>query len=116
MESTNWIVRYYKGQKEVSSKIIKDRNEIEASNEAMADMPRNASDWTMMPVLFDKNYNPIEIGNHVDVPEPNDSDAHNFEFTGYVESFEFDGGYVVVTDGDGDAFMIEAERLEINND
>ena len=116
MESTNWIVRYYKGQKEVSFHVIKDRNEIEASNEAMADMPKNACDWTMMPVLFDKNSNPIEIGMSVDVPEPNDSDAHNFEFRGCAESFEFDGGYVVVTDGDGNAFMIEAERLEINND
>ncbi len=115
MESTNWIVRYYRGQKELSSKIIKDRNEIEASNEAMGDMPKNVNDWTMMPILFDKNSNPIEVGNSVDVPLPNDSDTHNFEFTGYAESFE-DGGYVVVIDGDGDTFMIEAERLEINND
>jgi hypothetical protein len=46
----DWIVRYYdKKDVEISSHIIKDRTEQEAENEAIADMPRNCEDWTLMP-------------------------------------------------------------------
>ena len=45
----NWIVRYYdKNDKEISSHVISDRTEHEAENEAMADMPYNCVDWTMV--------------------------------------------------------------------
>lgn len=45
------------------------------------------------------------------VPEPNDTDLHNFEFTGMVDGFR--NGNVIVVDGNGDCFEIEPERLEI---
>lgn len=53
----------------------------------------------------------IEQGNTVDVPAPNDSDMHNFEFRGTVDSFR--DGYVVVSDGDGDCFSLEPSRLTV---
>jgi len=49
MENKNWIVRYYdKKNNLIGSHIIKDRTEHEAENEAMADMPDNCDDWTMV--------------------------------------------------------------------
>jgi hypothetical protein len=46
----NWIVRYYdKNDKKISSHKIKDRTEHEAEKEAIADMPNNCEDWTLMP-------------------------------------------------------------------
>lgn len=51
MDRKDWLVRYYdKNDKEISNHIIKDRTEHEAENEAMADIPRNCEDWSMMPV------------------------------------------------------------------
>lgn len=51
MERKNWLVRYYdKNDKEISHHIIKDRTEHEAENEAMADIPRECEDWTMVEV------------------------------------------------------------------
>jgi hypothetical protein len=51
MDRKDWVVRYYdKNDKEISSHIIKDRTEHEADNEAVADMPLNCEDWSMMPI------------------------------------------------------------------
>ncbi len=61
--------------------------------------------------MKDKNGKIIEIGMDVDVPAPNETDMHNFDFRGYVEGLT--DSYVVVLDGDGDMFMIEPERLEV---
>ncbi len=45
----NWIVRYYdKKDKQIGSHIIKDRTEHEAEEEAIADMPLNCEDWTLV--------------------------------------------------------------------
>jgi len=45
----NWIVRYYdKKDKQIGSHIIKDRTEHEAEEEAIADMPLECEDWTLM--------------------------------------------------------------------
>jgi hypothetical protein len=52
MEKKNWRVRYYnKKGNEISNHLIKDRTEHEAENEAMADMPRDCDDWSMMAVI-----------------------------------------------------------------
>jgi hypothetical protein len=45
----DWIVRYYdKKDKQIGSHVIKDRTEHEAENEAIADMPLECEDWTMV--------------------------------------------------------------------
>ena len=50
MERKNWIVRCYdKKDVLIDSFKIKDRTEHEAENEAMALMPPETEDWTMMP-------------------------------------------------------------------
>jgi hypothetical protein len=52
----NWIVRYYdKNDKEISSHVISERTEHEAENEAMADMPYNCVDWTMVATKTQDN-------------------------------------------------------------
>lgn len=53
----------------------------------------------------------IAVGATVSVPLPNDTDMWNYEFDGYVDGFH--GDYVVVIDGDGDAFCVEPERLTL---
>ena len=63
---------------------------------------------------LDLNGDAIELFDEVDVPEPNDTDIHNFSFTGMVDSFR--NGYVVVVDADGDCFEIEPERLELSKE
>jgi hypothetical protein len=60
----------------------------------------------------DKNGLIIECGMDVIVPEPNETDIYIFEFVGMVDDI-LDNGNVIVSDGDGDFFEIEAERLEI---
>jgi hypothetical protein len=48
-DTKDWIVRYYdKKDKQIGSHIIKDRTEHEASEEAIADMPLECEDWTMV--------------------------------------------------------------------
>lgn len=45
----NWIVRYYdKKDKQIGSHVIKDRTEHEAEEEAIADMPYDCEDWTLV--------------------------------------------------------------------
>lgn len=51
----------------------------------------------------------FEIGDSVEVPDPNDSDIHNHSFVGTIVDFR--NGNAVVEDGDGDSFEIEVERL-----
>jgi hypothetical protein len=47
--SKNWIVRYYdKKDSLIGSHTIKDRTEHEAENEAVADMPYECEDWTLV--------------------------------------------------------------------
>ena len=59
MKNKNWIVRYYdKNDVLISSHIIKDRTEHEAENEAIADMPFNCEDWTMVTVEENKKLRP----------------------------------------------------------
>lgn len=61
----------------------------------------------------DKNYKVVEVGMHVEVPEPDtNNDNWNFSFVGYVETIDLQG-YLTVIDGEGDAFMVESERVEI---
>jgi hypothetical protein len=48
-EAKDWIVRYYdKRDKQIGSHIIKNRTEHEAEEEAIADMPIEAEDWTLV--------------------------------------------------------------------
>ena len=51
----------------------------------------------------------FEIGDEVEVPEPNETDIHNHSFVGTIA--EFRGDNAIVEDGDGDCFEIEVERL-----
>jgi len=60
---------------------------------------------------LDMNGTPIEAFDEVEVPEPNDSDLHNIDFTGMVDGFR--NGNVLVVDGDCNIFEIEPERLEV---
>ena len=53
----------------------------------------------------------FEIGDSVEVPDPDDSDIHNHSFVGVIKSFR--NGNAVVEDGDGDCFEIEVERLTL---
>jgi len=49
----NWIVTYYDiNDQIISTHVIKDRNEHEAEREAIADMPCDCNDWSMMPEGF----------------------------------------------------------------
>jgi hypothetical protein len=55
IKAENWKVRYYdKDDKVISSHVIKDRTEHEASKEAEGDMPSGCEDWSMMPVKEEK--------------------------------------------------------------
>lgn len=53
----------------------------------------------------------FEIGDSVEVPDPNDSDIHNHSFVGTIVAFDTDMEYASVEDMDGDCFDIEIERL-----
>ena len=53
----------------------------------------------------------FEIGDSVEVPDPNDDDIHNHSFVGTIVDFR--NGYAVVEDGDNDTFEIEIERLTL---
>jgi hypothetical protein len=64
--------------------------------------------------MKDSNGNGIEVGQFVNVPEPNDSDLHTCEFTGLVIGFHDE--YVMVQDYDDDVFDIEPERLTIDGE
>lgn len=55
----------------------------------------------------------LQVGEFVLVPEPDDTDIHNHEFTGEVIAIT--NGIVTVEDGDGDCFDIEIERLKPEN-
>ncbi len=82
----------------------------------MSENIESIADDTEMPYEVGEEYKDkhgfaLEVGDDVEVPEPNDSDIHNSSFVGRVDSFR--NGNVVVVDGDGDAFEIEPERLEL---
>jgi hypothetical protein len=51
----------------------------------------------------------LQIGDSVEVPNPQKNDMWNHEFVGVVDSFR--DGDVVVCDGDNDCFAIEPNRL-----
>ena len=53
----------------------------------------------------------LQIGDSVEVPDPDDSDIHNHSFVGTIVGFK--GEYAVVEDGDCDCFDIEFERLTL---
>jgi hypothetical protein len=53
----------------------------------------------------------LNIGDSVLVPEPNGTDIHMHEFSGYIKSFR--GDNAIVEDADGDFFEIEIERLTL---
>jgi hypothetical protein len=51
----------------------------------------------------------FEIGEEVEVPDPDDTDIHNHSFVGTIVDFR--NGYAVVDDGDCNCFDIELDRL-----
>ena len=55
----------------------------------------------------------LQVGEFVLVPEPDDTDIHNHEFTGEIISIV--NGIATVEDGDGFCFDIEVERLKPEN-
>ena len=63
-------------------------------------------------MFTDINKNIIYIDDNVIVPEPNESDLHNFSFVGNVIDI-LENGNVIVEDGDFDCFEIESDRLEV---
>jgi hypothetical protein len=62
---------------------------------------------------FDINGNEIYVQDLVNVPEPNDSDIHNHEFTGTAID-HLDNGNIIVEDQESNFYEIEASRLEIS--
>ena len=60
-----------------------------------------------------KEVSSLQVGDFVLVPEPDNTDIHNHEFTGEVIAIT--NGIVTVEDGDGDYFDIEIERLKPEN-
>lgn len=60
---------------------------------------------------LDMNGKAIQPFDDVIVPNPNETDIHNFEFQGMVDGFR--NGNVLVVDQEGDCFEIEPERLEV---
>jgi hypothetical protein len=59
----------------------------------------------------DSKGNEITAGDEVLVPDPISGDIHVHSFSGAVEGYH--DKYVVVSDGDGDCFDIEPERLTV---
>lgn len=53
----------------------------------------------------------INVGDFVQVPEPNETDIHVHEFQGTVVSIDKD--LATVEDSEGDCFQIETDRLTI---
>lgn len=51
----------------------------------------------------------LDLFDEVYVPEPNGSDAHNFEFTGMIDGFRHNNA--IVSDQEGNCFEIESNRL-----
>ena len=66
--------------------------------------------------MKDKNGKLLEVGQHVIVPDPNETDIHNFSFVGYLNDILEERGTCIIEDGDSDFFEIECERLEIETD
>ena len=69
-----------------------------------------------LPVAFDLKLRdssgfPINQGDLVLVPEPDDTDIHSHSFSGYVKSFR--NGNVIVEDMTDECFEIEPERLTV---
>lgn len=62
--------------------------------------------------FLDKNGRLVHVDSQVLVPEPNETDIHNFEFAGIVDDI-LDNGNAIISDGDGDFYEIECERLEV---
>ena len=60
-----------------------------------------------------KEVSSLQVGDFVLVPEPDNTDIHNHEFTGEVIAIT--NGIVTVEDEDGDCFDIEIERLKPEN-
>jgi len=66
--------------------------------------------------MLDRNGNLLEVGQDVNVPDPNGSDIHNHSFIGYVNDILEDRGTAIIEDQCSDFFEIEAERLVIRED
>lgn len=63
----------------------------------------------------DKNYNLIELGMYVELPDPNfEDDNWSHSFVGSVLKID-DFGYIIVEDIEGDCFAVEPERVEITD-
>lgn len=65
--------------------------------------------------MTDIRGNLLELGDTVNVPEPNDSDLHNNTFVGSVHDILEARGTAIIVDGDGDFFEIETDRLKKMN-
>ena len=61
---------------------------------------------------FDKNGILINFNDDVEMPHPNETDIHHHEFVGNVANI-LDDGNIIVEDGDGDFFEIEAIRVSV---
>jgi hypothetical protein len=64
--------------------------------------------------MKDKHGKEIKTGMNVMMPEPNETDIWNFGgFVAYVEELAEYNNTIVVSDGDGDFFQLEPDRVEI---
>jgi len=63
--------------------------------------------------MKDKNGKVIEVCDEVEVPDPNDTDIHNYSFVGTVADLFPEEGTVMVEDQDSDFYEIEANRVGV---
>lgn len=94
-------------------KLVKENGTTDFSVLGVSDAKEYLEYCPDLTLLEDSLGGTINIGDTVLVPEPNNSDLHQHSFVGNVEKFR--NGNVVVIDGEGDCFEIEAHRLEIQD-
>ena len=63
--------------------------------------------------MKDRSGNIINLGSDVEMPEPNDTDAHNCEFVGRVHSKYEETGIITVADQEDNFYDIEGNRVEV---
>lgn len=68
-------------------------------------------------IIYDMNDEPIEIGDYVIIPDPEEDDTWNYgEISVSVDSIDKDSGIITVVDADDDYFDVEANRVKIEDE
>jgi len=65
--------------------------------------------------MLDKKGTFLEKNQSVSVPKPNETDMHNFAFSGTIIDVLESRGTVIVEDQCGDVFEVEADRVDVED-